>query len=84
MSALTTVFNYLYVYLVALANFIFGGYFELKSFSGERLEVAQEFMAAIGCADYGQIQFPPRPILMLIVGIFAVGSIIGLVRRLVR
>ena len=95
MSTLTTIFNHLYVYLYAIVKFIFGGTCLYRDFvnieqkdilltMGETLY--QFYPDLVGYDDKGLmlIAFEPQPILILIVGVFAVGSIIGLTRRLFR
>lgn len=88
MSALTTIFNYLYVYLRVFVAFIFGGTLRHDDFPGVYRQPFYDFLRSLGVSEINferfVIIFESRPILILIVGIFAVGSIIGLVRRLMR
>lgn len=86
MSALTSIFNFLYVYLRAIVCYIFGNLFSANSFTdSEQIEIARSIVRS---ATNGQFEnglhFSGEPILLLIFGIFALGSIIGLVRRLIR
>ena len=86
MTSLTSIFNFLYVYLRVLACYIFGGRVDVNFFSNlEQIEIVRNI---IRIASNGQFEngfsFPGQPILLLVLGVFALGSIIGLVRRLIR
>lgn len=86
MSSLTSIFNFLYVYLRATICFIFGGLFDVRHFHNvEQISIARDIVitGSNGALENGLI-FDGEPILALVVGIFAVGAIIGLVRRLIR
>lgn len=86
MSALTTIFNFLYVYLRCFACYIFGGRLDVNYFSNlEQIEFVRNIIktASGGIYENG-LSFPGQPILLLVLGIFALGSIIGLVRRLMK
>ena len=87
MSALTSIFNFLYVYLRCLLCFFTSSLFDVRHFNvPEQKEIARQMIitASNGSLQNG-IEFDfSAPILFLIVGIFAVGSIIGLIRRLTR
>ena len=86
MSALTSIFNFLYVYFRATICFIFGGWFDVAHFTNPEQKEIVHFM--IRYATNGQFEngmhFVGQPILILVLGVFALGSIIGLVRRLIR
>ena len=86
MSALTSIFNFLYVYLRAIFCFVTGTLFDIRYFPvAEQKEIARQIII-IGSNGQLQegLQFFPRPILLLIFGIFVVGAFIGLTRRLMR
>lgn len=82
MSALTSIINFLYVYVRIFFTFIFGGRVYLSSFSGESYDIAKIIFDTLGLKkvylSYGE------PILILIVAIFTVGALIGLVHRLMK
>lgn len=82
MSALTTIFNFLYVYIRLFFAVIFGGKVYLSSFSGDSYYIAKSIFDTFGASS--QLVFRGYPIFMLIICIFAVGAIIGLARRLMR
>ena len=95
MSALTTIFNHLYVYLYCMLNFIFGGEVLLKEIAnptqreillncGEVFYKYYPDLVSLDSNGLMAVNFEAQPILILIVGVFALGSIIALVRRLVR
>lgn len=86
MSALTSIFNFLYVYLRVFSCFILGGSIDSRTFFGEQKLIFDSICESI----YGSsvvnpiLYFDGQPILILILCVFALGSIIGLVRRLMR
>lgn len=86
MSALTSIFNFLYVYLRVFSCFIFGGSIYSTTFFGEQKLIFDSICESI----YGSslinpvLHFESQPILILVLCVFALGSIIGLVRRLMR
>lgn len=82
MSALTQIFSFLFVYLRLITAFIFGGEVYLSSFPENQYAIAKSIFNSFGLQSL--IIFPGKPILMLVIGIFAVGSIIGLAKRLIR
>lgn len=85
MSALTSIFNFLYVYLRFVIGYVTGSKIYLSSFNEEQLSIARNILDSLGFTNIVNVfSFNGEPILMLIVGVFAVGSIIGLVRRLMR
>lgn len=95
MSALTTIFNHLYVYLYAVMKYIFGGECLANDFNSEAhkeilIEMGEFFynyypdLVSFDSKGVLVVDFAPQPILILIVGVFALGAIIALVRRLVR
>lgn len=95
MSALTTIFNHLYVYLYCLIKIIFGGECLLRDFANPEQKLILQSMGEslynfypdyVEFTETGimKIVFETQPILILIVGVFTVGSIIGLTRRLFR
>lgn len=82
MTALTTMFTFIYVYINYFVTIIFGGRFAWKDFSGEAAVIAKNIVNFFG-AEYS-IGYPGNPLLFLFLGIFVFGAIIGLVRRLIR
>lgn len=87
MSALTTVFNFLYVYLRVFFNYIVGGGLDSTDFSSEQVPIVISIYECITGQNPGlsfYMEFEGEPVLMLIIGIFALGSIIGLARRLIK
>lgn len=86
MSALTSIFNFLYVFIRAMFTFIIGGWFDVRNFSVvEQQNIARQIIieATNGQFENGTV-FPGEPILLLVIGVFAIGSIIALVRRLIK
>lgn len=85
MTALTTMFNHLLGWLFALVMVLFGipqDSFASDKFSPEVMEIANKFAEEFFTLNP---DFKPlSPIILLPVGIFLAGAIIGLVRRLVR
>lgn len=86
MSALTSIFNFLYVYIRALFCYVTGSLFDVHYFvSDEQINIARQIILT---ATNGQFQngfhYPPNPLLLIVLGVFVVGSIIGLIRRLMR
>lgn len=92
MSALTEIFNYLYAYLIYLVDiFFFDLEINLDFMSPEVREIYslidQDLLLFVGEENVDAFLTSIsniHPYLMLSIGIFACGSIIGLVRRLVR
>lgn len=92
MSALTEIFNYLYAYLIFLVDiFFFDFNLQLDFMSPEVREITslieQNLVLFVGEKNVDAFITTIsniHPYLMLSIGIFACGSIIGLVRRLVR
>lgn len=82
MTALTTMFNFLIVYLRYFVVLIVGGKIYLADFSGEQYEIAKVIFEAYGASS--SISSPGYPILVLFIGIIVIGAIIGLARRLIR
>lgn len=84
MTALTTMFSFLYVHLRYLVILMFGGEFYASSFSGEAYEIALTILESYGKSASDCVFSPGYPILVLFIGIFVLGSVIGLARRLIR
>lgn len=82
MTALSSIFTFLYVYFRYLIILMFGGTFRIADFSGEAATFAQTIIESYGF--HTAIGSDGIPILLLVVGIFVIGAIIRLVRRLVR
>ncbi len=82
MTALTTMFNFIVVYVQYFCTIIFGGRLYLSSFSGEQYEIAKNMFDALGVTKV--IYVTTHPILLLFIGIIVIGAIIGLARRLIR
>lgn len=86
MTALTTMFNFFVVYINYFVSMIFGGRFLVDEFSNiEQQELARQIVieASNGAFSNGLI-FSGVPILALFLGVFVIGAIIGLARRLIR
>lgn len=82
MTALTTMFNFLRVYISFFCCMIFGGDFTLSDFSGESYEIASAISKALG---FGlSVHMPGSPIMQLFIAIIVIVAIIGLARRLIR
>lgn len=86
MSALTSLFNFLYVYLRFFVSLIFGGLFDCRHFLlAEQREIASQIVYQVSDGHYlNGIYLPGSPIVALILGIFVVGGIIGLIHRLMK
>lgn len=89
MSALTSIFNFLYVYLRCIIAYIMGNKIYSSDFSGECLEIMTNIVRSVQPNltenwTYITLNRGGEPILMVVIGVFAVGSIIGLVRRLMK
>lgn len=83
MSALTTIFNFLYVYLRFIFAYIVGGQIRANQFTSvESQEIAQGIINSLGLSH--GVTFSGEPILMLVIGVFALGSVIGLAHRLIK
>lgn len=82
MTALTTMFNFLIVYVRYFCCIIFGGTFSKTHFSGEAYGIAEDLLISLGF-NVG-VNFDGIPILTLFIGIIVIGAIIGLARRLIR
>lgn len=82
MTALTTMFNFLRVYISFFCCMIFGGDFTLSDFSGESLEIASAISETLNLGL--SVYMPGSPILQLFIAVFVIGAIIGLARRLIR
>lgn len=83
MSALTSIFNFLYVYLRIIVAYVFGTKIYVDSFPmGESREIFRAIINEFGFGNY--VYFEPQPLLILIVGVVSLGAIIGLVRRLMK
>lgn len=83
MTALTTMFNFIIVYVRYLVCLIFGGSLYLSSFSGEQYEIAKGIFNSYG-ATATVIVGDGIPLLALFLGVFVIGAIIGLAHRLIR
>lgn len=83
MSALTSIFNFLYVYVRLIFAYIFGSTVSLASFQGEQREIVRSIFNALNVPSE-TIVFSVQPTLILIIAIFALGALIGLVHRLMR
>lgn len=84
MTALTTMFSFLYVYLRYLVVLLFGGKFYASSFTGEAYDIALTILEGYGISANEFVYSPGIPIVALFIGIFVFGSVIGLARRLIR
>lgn len=83
MAGLTSVFNFLIVYVNVFVTFIFGGVFSSNEFTvTEQREIANGILSSLTVNS--SIEFEGQPILMIIIGVFVLGSIISLVRRLIK
>lgn len=81
MTALTTMFTFIYVYLRFFIHVLIGGRVSLNSFSGEAYDIAKIVFDFFGTDS---VSFRINYVFLIIFGIFVFGSIIGLVRRLTR
>ena len=86
MSALTTMFNFVVVYVRYFCCIVLGGYFSVSDFvSSEQKELAKDILFQLtGDSSFLQLQFPSSPLLILFVSVFVAGAVIGLLRRLIR
>lgn len=91
MTALVSMFNFLRLYLDYFTCIIFGGIFSTEDYTGEFHRLAYNICAYIipdipayypDGVWYLEVQ--GNPYLFIPIGIFAIGSVIGLVRRLVK
>lgn len=82
MTALTTMFNFIIVYVRYFSVIVFGGSLYLNSFSGEQYLIAKNIFDYY---DIGSVLiYENNPLIVLFVGVFVIGAIIGLARRLIR
>lgn len=86
MSALTIIFNHLYVYLIVIVNFVFNSDINTELLTVEQVEILMQIVEQLHLFFPEMSSQPPdqSPILLLSFGVFACGSIICLVRRLMR
>lgn len=85
MTALTTMFNFIIVYMRLICCCVFGGDFNYTHFTGERAELAKHIIFThLGTEQFPGFILPGVPILQLFIAIIVVGAIIGLARRLIR
>lgn len=85
MSALTEIFNHLYAYLLAFLTFVLG--IETKVPNGPVGDICQDISQNLFSmfTEEQILHFMEiRPILLISIGIFACGALIGLVHRLMR
>ena len=86
MSALTSIFNFLYVYFCFFVKLSFGGHFSSFSFTvAEQQQYARQLVFNISNGlVQNAVNLSGEPLVILIIGVFTLGAIIGLVRRLMR
>lgn len=86
MTALTTMFNFIIVYVRYFVCSIVGGWFQVSDFSNDEQRVmARQIILQLTDGLYNNgIMFSSKPILILIIGVIVIGAIIGLARRLIR
>lgn len=90
MAALTSMFTFIKLYLYYFTCLIFGGTFSTDKYTGvfHRLafDIINNYYVNLEYnlnSDF-KIFLPGEPILQIFLGIFVIGAIIGLVRRLTR
>lgn len=86
MTALVSVFNFFIVYLDFLFLVFVGGTFRVSSFATpEQQEIARIFLETASNGQFhSYIHSDGIPLLLIPIGVFVLGAVIGLVRRLIR